>query len=157
MKQVVMLIASTFTLTALAAAQSMTIDGKLELKVTKVERVTEWEAPGARASALTSASSGNEFAKVHFTPRWLAGASGDPCSSKTGYIEPGTYELLFGRGGSVRGMQSETSWGPNSSGCAEFTVLFQESPAGASLTKVRVKGSEADISKLQGAQGTGDR
>jgi hypothetical protein len=140
-----------------ADAPLMTLDGKLELKVTKIERVAQWKdfQQGTMEKMTVAASAGHEFVRVHFNARWLDNASGDPCEPASGYVLPPLYTLHSVGGGSVRGLVAEYGIPVNAlrSGCTGFTLIFQESPAGASLLTVRFKDVEVDISRAPGAKG----
>jgi hypothetical protein len=158
MKPVTIAAAFVLVLTRFAAAQVMTIDGKLELKVVKIDRVTQWETlrAGTMEKMTVAASPGHEFVRVQFGARWLEGASGNPCELERGYVLPTQYELRDASGGSVRSLffTYKIPVGAPDSGCTVFTMLFQESPAGASLTTVRFIDAEVDISKVPGAKGS---
>jgi hypothetical protein len=157
MRHLMVVLVSVSCLAPPAAAQSLNVGDKLELTVTKVERVTEWQPPGG--SRWEPAAPGTEFAKLHFTPRWLAGASGDPCDTRAESLgnppvsRHGEYVLIDARDRQVAGIQFEYEWEPGSTGCKEFTILFGVSPKGVPLTKVRIRGSDADISQVPGAKG----
>jgi hypothetical protein len=158
MKPIAIAAAFVLVVTPFAAAQVMTIDGTLELKVMKIERVTQWETlrAGTMETVTVAASPGHEFVRLQFGTRWLEGGSGDPCETGRGYVLAARYELRDARGGSVRGLVAEFKIpvGSPRSDCTGFTLLFRESPTGASLTTVRFKDAEMDISKVPGAKGS---
>ena len=156
MKPIAIAAALVLVATPFVAAQVMTIDGTLELRVMKIERVTQWKTLRAETmeNVTVAASPGHEFVRLQFGTRWLEGGAGDPCETGRGYVLAPGYELRDARGGSVRGLVAEFKAPPGSSRCTDFTVLFQESPTGASLTTVRFKDAEMDISKVPGAKGS---
>ena len=128
-------------------AQSLTIENRVELTVAKVERLTKWQ-PGGSGPPV-EATPGKEFVKLHLTARFLPSGPGDFCDTRAG-----DYELVDVNGGKVLGMtidlvlEPDTEWKRR---CRTFAVEFQESPAGVALAKLRLKGSETDISKVLGA------
>jgi hypothetical protein len=135
---------------SLAPAQSLTVENALELTVTKVERLTTWQAPGSQPPV--AARPGKEFVKLHFTARFLAGASDKVCD-----IHADDYQLLDAAGEKVLGMTVDYVLAPDTEWkrrCKEFAVEFDESPVGAHLAKLRLKGAEADISAIPGAKGS---
>jgi hypothetical protein len=149
MKHAMLIVLLVLGSTSLTQAQSLTIENALELTVTKVERLTTWQPPGSDPPVVATA--GKEFVKLHLTARFLAGASDKVCD-----IRAGDYQLLDARGGKMLGMTVDYVLAPDTEWkrrCREFAVEFQESPVGADLARLRLKGAEVDISKVRGAKG----
>jgi hypothetical protein len=139
----------------------LAVQGKPVLTVAKTERLTQFVEQQNRKVLATP---GYEFIRVYFVAKWPVKAEQDPCDALAGMRDPrtatrpGDYVLVDNGGKKVVGWIMEWTWvappdgAPPAESCA-FTVLFQESPAGSNLVKIRLNGAEADISMVSGARG----
>lgn len=130
-----------------AGAQSLIVDEKLELTVTRIERLLQWEQP--LPNPPMAAHPGKEFVRLSLAAKWLGGATGDPCSTRAG-----EYELVDRAGGKVLGMTVQYNFVSGATGCQNFTVLFQQSPQGAALATLRFKGVETSLANVPEAAAT---
>lgn len=147
------ILTTTFILLAIAGSgfgQSLTVEDKVTLTVTKIERVMERKVETPYGSQIHHPGKGAEFVKLTFAPRLLPDGTGDPCSfgSSVPLYKAGDYELVDSTDRKVLGM--DVSW--KGEPCQSFTVLFQPSPVSATFVKIRFNGSEADLSKVPGTK-----
>lgn len=121
---------------------SLTVEDKLKLTVTKVERVTELRH--------YKPAKGAEIAKVAFSGQLLSDRRGSLCSFESPLIEYSDYELVDSTDRGFSGIGIE--WAPARGLCKGFTVSFELSPRGVSLARIRFDDNEADLSKVDGAR-----